>query len=161
MKKHLEPYADFPSRLRPPLGEIAMTVARAWAERATCPRKQVGCVILSSEGFTLATGYNGAPRGAKHCLEVGCEEDSYGHCARSIHAEINAISQAALRGTTLRNSVAYVTLQPCLSCVKAMIQAGIREIRWGQNYIDNSPELGILLNLLDECGIKGGVYNGA
>jgi dCMP deaminase len=147
------PEEKSPSPPRPSLIDTMFKVAHDFAERGTCPRKKVGCVIISEEGFVLATGYNGSPKGTKHCLEIGCVEDNYGHCSRSIHAEINAISQAALRGTSLRDSRIFVTLMPCLTCAKALIQSGVKEIYWEENYLENQRDAKLLTDLLEECGV--------
>lgn len=144
---------------RPSFDDTFMAVARIFADRATCPRASVGCVIVSAEKHMLATGYNGAPSGAEHCLEIGCIPDNYGHCSRSVHAELNAITQAAKRGTSLNWGTAYLTLMPCLTCAKALIQVGIRRIIWETDYLENSSEREILIGLLEECGITWGIYN--
>lgn len=145
---------------RPTLDQTFFKVARDFSEMSTCPRAKVGCVLVSHDRYILSTGYNGAPSGAAHCLTMGCLEDSYGHCARSVHAEMNAITQAAKRGTSLRGCTCYLTLKPCLTCAKALIQVGAEKIFWEIEYAPNEQESGILDNLLMECGlVEWGIYN--
>jgi dCMP deaminase len=148
-----------PKPARPSFDDTFMESARTWAKRSTCPRANVGCVIASSDNHTLSTGYNGAPSGAKHCLEIGCIPDNYGHCSRSVHAELNAITQAAKRGTSLNGGTAYLTLMPCLTCAKALIQVGVKRLVWEHDYLENSSERDILIDLLEECGVDWGIYN--
>lgn len=145
---------------RPTFHDTFMAEARLWSMRSTCPRAKVGCVLVSPDNYVLATGYNGAPSGAAHCLDIGCKEDSYGHCARSVHAELNAIAQAAKRGTALHWGIAYLTLKPCLTCVKALIQVGISKIIWETDYPTNSKDDETLLQLLDECRVTWVLYKG-
>ena len=146
--------------IRPTLDQTFFKVAHDFSEMATCPRAKVGCVLVSPDRHILSTGYNGAPSGAAHCLEMGCLEDSYGHCARSVHAEMNAITQAAKRGTALRGCTCYLTLKPCLTCAKALIQVGAARIFWETEYDPNLSESGILDNLLMECDVlEWGIYN--
>jgi dCMP deaminase len=144
---------------RPSFEEIFFRSALLWSQRSTCPRAQVGCVLASPENYMLATGYNGAPAGAKHCLEIGCVPDAYGHCARSVHAEMNAIAQAARRGTSLRGASAFLTLKPCLTCAKALIQVGIVRVLWLEEYLENTAEAYTLDALFLECGVfEMGLY---
>jgi dCMP deaminase len=148
-----------PPPLRPSFEEIFFRSALLWSQRSTCPRAQVGCVLASPENYMLATGYNGAPAGAKHCLETGCVPDAYGHCARSVHAEMNAIAQAARRGTSLRGASAFLTLKPCLTCAKALIQVGIARVLWLEEYLENTAEAETLEALFLECGVfERGLY---
>jgi len=136
-----------------------MRSALLWSLRSTCPRAQVGCVLATQDNYTLATGYNGAPAGAKHCLEIGCVPDAYGHCSRSVHAEMNAISQAAKRGTSLNGCSAFLTLKPCLTCAKALIQVGCVRILWLKEYLENTAESETLDSLFLECGVfESGLY---
>ena len=112
-----------------------MQIAHLVKTRATCPRLQVGAVIL-------ATGYNGAPRGLPHCPENGHKTDwpkgclINGHCARSLHAEQNALLQAAMIGVPCKGSTMYVTNQPCNSCAKMIINAGIVQVIYEGEYPD-------------------------
>ncbi len=123
-----------------------MNLARQAATRSTCPRKSVGAVIVRDK-TVLSTGYNGSLRGAPHCDEVGClmEND---HCVRTVHAEANAIIQAARHGTRLEGAEIYVTASPCFNCFKLIANAGIRRIYYGEFYRDErvhrfAEELGI------------------
>lgn len=111
-----------------------MNLARQAATRSTCPRKSVGAVIVRDK-TVLSTGYNGSLRGAPHCDEVGClmEND---HCVRTVHAEANAIIQAARNGTRLEGAEIYVTASPCFNCFKLIANAGIRRIYYGEFYRD-------------------------
>jgi dCMP deaminase len=155
----LELPQDYNSIIRPSFEETFMRSALLWSRRSTCPRAKVGCVLASADNYTLATGYNGAPTGAKHCLEIGCTSDAYGHCARSVHAEMNAITQAAKRGTSLSGCSAFLTLKPCLTCAKALIQVGCRRILWLEEYLENTAEAETLDSLFLECGVsEWGLY---
>lgn len=103
------------------------------ASKGTCPRAKVGAVFITQDYEILSTGYNGAPRGFTHCEDNGCLIID-GHCANSIHAEQNAIVQAAKRGTSLKNSILYVTHTPCTVCTKLLINLGISEISIRDRY---------------------------
>lgn len=112
-----------------------MTITRQVAERSTCNRAKVGAVIVRERSI-LATGYNGAPSGLPHCTDVGCliyesrtpTGDIEENCFRTIHAEINAIAQAAKNGTSIRDASIYVTHAPCIHCLKVLVNTGIRAI---------------------------------
>jgi len=111
-----------------------MGIARQVATRSTCSRKHVGAVIVR-ERMILATGYNGSIAGLDHCDDVGhLMED--GHCVRTVHAEANAIVQAARSGTHLDGAAIYVTASPCFNCFKLIANAGIRRIAFGEFYRD-------------------------
>jgi dCMP deaminase len=109
-----------------------MTIAQAVSQRATCDRAHVGAVLVCQH-IILSTGYNGAPRGLADCDHVGHILE-HGHCVRSVHAEINAIIQAAYVGRATDGAVLYVTHFPCLSCTKALINAGIQRIVYREGY---------------------------
>lgn len=95
----------------------------------------VGCVFVSREGHTiLSTGYNGSPRNLPHCYEVGCDLDESGHCVRTIHAEINAIVQAARDGISLKDSEVYSTMFSCYVCFKAIANVGVKTIYYDVEY---------------------------
>ena len=112
-----------------------MTITRQVAERSTCNRAKVGAVIVRDKSI-LATGYNGAPAGMPHCTEVGCliyesktpNGDTEENCFRTIHAEINAIAQAAKNGSTIKEAAIYITHTPCIHCLKVLVNTGIRNI---------------------------------
>jgi dCMP deaminase len=125
-----------------------MNLAVQAATRSTCPRKSVGAVIVRDKAI-LSTGYNGSLRGAPHCSEVGCliEND---HCVRTVHAEANALVQAARHGVRLEGAEIYVTASPCFSCFKLIANAGLVAIYYGEFYRDErvvqfAEELGIEL----------------
>lgn len=118
-----------------------MQIAHLVATRATCPRRSVGAVIVRDRRI-LATGYNGAPRGLPHCPPGGPEHDwpegcmRAGHCIRSLHAEQNALLQAAQIGISCDGASIYVTCQPCNTCAKMLINAGIRRVIYEGDYPD-------------------------
>lgn len=114
--------------------EYFCDIAKAVAARSTCKRLSVGCVIVRDKTI-IATGYNGSINGAPHCLDRGCviEND---HCIAAVHAEQNAIAQAAKNGTSLAYAIAYVTVNPCPNCFKLLYQAGIKRIV----YVNDIPE---------------------
>jgi len=118
-----------------------MGIARKVAERATCNRAKIGAVIVKDKNI-IATGYNGSPAGHPHCTEVGCliyvsrnpdgEEEE--NCFRTIHAEINAIAQAAKNGTSIEGADIYITASPCYHCLKTLLNAGIKRIVYEKPY---------------------------
>lgn len=109
-----------------------MNVARVVSSRATCPRKYVGAVIVRDRTI-LSTGYNGSIRGMPHCAESGhMMEDN--HCVATIHAEMNAIIQAARNGVAIEGATIYITASPCWSCFKALANAGLTRICYGEFY---------------------------
>jgi len=126
---------------RPSWPEYFMTITRQVAERSTCPRAKVGAVIVRDKNI-LATGYNGAPAGLPHCTDVGCllytsktpSGEVEENCYRTIHAEINAIAQAAKNGTSIRNADIYVTHTPCIHCFKVIINTGIQRVYYVKDY---------------------------
>jgi len=111
-----------------------MNLAMQAATRSTCPRKSVGAVIVRDKAV-LATGYNGSLRGLPHCTDVGCliEND---HCVRTVHAEANAILQAARHGTRTEGADIYVTASPCWNCFKLIANAGIVRVFFDEFYRD-------------------------
>ncbi len=111
-----------------------MNIARQVATRSTCDRKHVGAVIVRDKTI-LSTGYNGSIRGLDHCDDVGHLMDN-GHCVRTVHAEANAIVQAASQGVRLEGGEIYVTASPCWNCFKLIANAGIRRIHFGEFYRD-------------------------
>jgi dCMP deaminase len=114
--------------------EYFMNIARVVASRATCNRKHVGAVIVRDKTI-LSTGYNGSIRGMPHCSEVGCMMED-GHCVATIHAEANAVLQAAKNGVAIDGATVYVTASPCWSCFKTITNAGTRRIVYGEFYRD-------------------------
>jgi dCMP deaminase len=131
--------------------EYFMAIAREVATRSTCDRKHVGAVIVRDK-LILTTGYNGSVRGLPHCDDDGhLLED--GHCVRTIHAEANAIVQAARNGVRIDAADIYVTASPCFGCFKLIANAGLRRIIYGEFYRDEriftlSEALGIKLDLM-------------
>ena len=109
--------------MRPDWDSYFMKIAFAVSERSTCDRALVGCVLVRDKRI-LTSGFNGSLSGQPHCDEVG-HLLVEGHCVRTIHAETNAIIQAALHGVSTRDSTCYVTHFPCINCTKALINAGI------------------------------------
>jgi dCMP deaminase len=111
-----------------------MSIAAVVAARSTCDRKKVGAVLVRDRTI-LSTGYNGSIRGMPHCDDVGHVMED-GHCIATIHAEANAIIQAARNGVTIDEATLYVTASPCWSCFKMLMNAGIRRIVYGEFYRD-------------------------
>jgi len=111
-----------------------MNLAVQAATRSTCPRKAVGAVVVRDKAV-LATGYNGSIRGLEHCFEVGCLMDN-DHCVRTVHAEANAILQAARHGMRIEGADIYVTSSPCWDCFKLIANAGIGRVLYGEFYRD-------------------------
>lgn len=101
---------------------------------ATCPRLNVGAVIVSAEGYVISTGYNGAPRGLPHCWDVDCLLDSSGRCKRAVHAEMNAINQAADRGVPIAGATMYVTYQPCPECLVRLLNTRLAAVLYAEPY---------------------------
>ncbi len=114
--------------------EYFMRIAMEVSTRATCDRKHVGAVIVRDR-FILATGYNGSIPGLAHCDEAGHMMED-GHCVRTVHAEANAICQAARNGVRIEGATVYVTASPCFSCFKLLANAGIGGIVYGEFYRD-------------------------
>jgi dCMP deaminase len=112
--------------------EYFMKICFAVAERATCDRAHVGCVLVL-EGHIISTGFNGSPIGQPHCDEAGHEMKD-GHCIRTVHAEANALIQAALHGTITKGATAYITHFPCYACAKMLVNAGIVHVVFHQFY---------------------------
>ena len=124
------------------------------AQRSTCLRRQVGAVLVKDKNI-LSTGYNGAPRGLDHCLDVGCLREQQNvpsgekhELCRGLHAEQNAIIQAAYHGVSIRDATLYCTTLPCVICTKMLINAGIRRIVYREGYADP-----LSLSMLAEAGI--------
>jgi dCMP deaminase len=140
---------------RPSWDEYFLDVARLVAKRATCLRRSVGAVLVKDKRI-LATGYNGAPSGLKHCVDVGCMRQKLKipsgerhELCRALHAEQNALIQASLYGISVKGSILYATCQPCVICAKMLINAGIKEIVIAGAYPDK-----LAADFLKEAGIK-------
>jgi|TARA_Y100000310_G_scaffold91835_1_gene89323 dCMP deaminase len=131
--------------------EYFMNIAKQVASRSTCERKHIGSVIVRDKTI-LSTGYNGSIRGMPHCDEAGHMMEN-GHCVATIHAEANAILQAAKNGVMISNSEIYITASPCWTCFKMLANAGIKKIYYGEFYRDErifdvAKKLGIELTHL-------------
>jgi len=131
-----------PTRTRPDWDHYFMEIARVVATRSTCLRRHVGAVIVKEKQI-LATGYNGTPKGMAHCEEVGCLREQLHvpsgknhELCRGIHAEQNAVVQAALHGVSVDGGTLYCTHQPCVVCTKILINAGIKRIVFANPYPD-------------------------
>jgi len=128
---------------RPTYDEYFMEMAYVVSKRSTCMRRKVGAILVKDKHI-LSTGYNGAPKGLKHCEEVGCIRTDRNipsgerhELCRGLHAEQNAIIQAAVFGTSITDSALYCTSTPCVVCVKMLINAGVTEIVYSGDYPDN------------------------
>ncbi|MEG1584394.1 MAG: cytidine/deoxycytidylate deaminase family protein [Anaerovorax sp.] len=141
---------------RPSWDEYFMEVAEVTAQRSTCMRRQVGAVIVKDKHI-LATGYNGAPTGIKHCEDRGgCLRQKLNipsgqrhELCMALHAEQNAIIQAATLGQSIKGGTIYVTNQPCVICAKMIINSGIKRIVIREGYPDE-----LAIEILDEAGLK-------
>jgi len=111
-----------------------MNIARQVASRSTCDRKHVGAVIVRDRTI-LSTGYNGSIRGMPHCDEIGHLMEN-GHCVATVHAEANAIIQAAKNGVRIDEADLYTTASPCWNCFKLVANAGLRTVYYGEFYRD-------------------------
>lgn len=136
------------ARTRASWDEYFMNIAREVATRSTCDRKFVGAVIVRDRSI-LATGYNGSIRGLPHCDDVGHLMEE-GHCVRTVHAEANAIVQAASNGVRINDAGIYVTASPCWGCFRLIANSGIKRIVFGELYRDqkiftNARDAGIEL----------------
>ncbi len=143
---------------RPTWHDTWAAVARTVAERATCCRRKVGCVIVGPDQRILATGYNGAPSGVVHCIDRpdGCVLED-GHCAYSVHAEANAIVQAAASRGGLTGSMLYVTWPPCSRCALLIAQAGVQEVVIVGEWELPGP---VALDVFHQRGIRWAVWMG-
>lgn len=125
-----------PVHTRPSWDDYFMGITQQVAQRGTCDRARVGAIIVK-ERRILTTGYNGAPAGLPHCDEIGHLMIG-GHCVRTLHAEQNAIIQAALHGVSVAGGTIYVTHQPCLTCAKMIINAGLKRVVYAGQYPDEN-----------------------
>jgi dCMP deaminase len=132
-----------------------MNITSLVAQRSTCTRRAVGAIIVKDKRI-LSTGYNGAPSGIGHCLEIGCLRETMNipsgerhELCRGIHAEQNAIIQAAYHGVSVKDAVLFCTNLPCSICAKMLINAGIKKIYYQTGYADDLSR-----DLLDEAGVE-------
>jgi len=140
--------------MRPTWDEYFMEIARQVATRSTCLRRHVGAIIVRDKRI-LSTGYNGPPKGLRHCDEVGCLREQLGipsgqrqEICRGLHAEQNAIIQAALHGVSVEGGTVYVTHQPCITCAKMIINSGIVRAVSASTYPDELSR-----GMLDEANV--------
>lgn len=140
---------------RPSWDDYFMDIVEVVKTRSTCIRRQVGAIIVKDNRI-LATGYNGAPSKCKHCEDIGCLRQQLGipsgqrhELCRAIHAEQNAIVQAAAAGICISGATLYCTTQPCVLCAKMMINAGIKRILYKGDYPDE-----LALSMLSEAGVE-------
>ena len=131
---------------RPDWDSYFMEMAQVASKRSTCLRRSVGAVIVKDKRI-LATGYNGTPKGMAHCETVGCLRTKLNvpsgkmhELCRGIHAEQNAVIQAAVYGVSVDGATLYCTHQPCVVCTKILINAGIRRIVYANPYPDELAE---------------------
>ena len=123
---------------RPNWDEYFLKLAMLASERATCPRMHCGCVLVKDKNV-IATGYNGSIPGDEHCDDAGCLIVD-NHCVRTVHAEMNALIQAARRGHAVEGASAYITNMPCTTCSKSLITAGVKRIVIFSDYHDTMAE---------------------
>lgn len=137
---------------RPDWDRTMMLIASTVAARGTCPRAHAGAVISTSEHQLLTTGYNGAPRGLPHCDLDGCIVLE-GHCVRALHAEENAILQAAQLGIRIGGAVMHCTHRPCVHCAKRIIQVGLVAVHYNWDY-DSDGLRTYVLDMMREAGVR-------
>jgi dCMP deaminase len=140
---------------RPTWDQYFIDITHLVATRATCLRRQVGALLVKDRNI-LATGYNGTPSGIRHCEETGCLRERLKvpsgerhELCRGLHAEQNAIIQAARHGINIDQSVLYCTTMPCIICTKMLINAGIKRIVYEEGYGDD-----LAREMLEEAGIE-------
>ena len=139
---------------RPSWDQYFMDITRLVATRSTCMRRQVGAILVKDRNI-LATGYNGVPSGISHCDATGCLREQLHipsgerhELCRGLHAEQNAIVQAARHGINIDGATLYCTTMPCIICTKMIINAGIRAIVYGEGYADE-----LAREMINESGI--------
>ncbi|MEZ0537670.1 cytidine/deoxycytidylate deaminase family protein [Caldicellulosiruptoraceae bacterium PP1] len=132
--------------MRPSWDEYFMQIVDIVKERSTCLRRKVGALIVKDKRI-LATGYNGAPTGLKHCEEVGCMREALNvpsgqrhELCRGLHAEQNAIIQAAKTGVVINDSIIYTTTYPCVICAKMIVNSGIKTVIYKGSYPDEMSQ---------------------
>jgi dCMP deaminase len=145
---------------RPSWDEYFMDITHLIAKRSTCLRRQVGALLVKDKKI-LATGYNGAPSRLEHCLDIGCSRQKQGipsgerhELCRGLHAEQNAIIQAAYHGVGIRDAILYSTTHPCIICSKMIINAGVQKIIYEEGYADTLAK-----TMLKESGIEVKKFN--
>ena len=140
---------------RPSWENYFMGITALVAKRSTCRRRSVGAIIVKDKRI-LTTGYNGAPSGIRHCIEIGCLREQLNvasgerhELCRGIHAEQNAIIQAALHGVSIKDATLFCTNLPCSICAKMIINAGIKKIYYLSGYADAISE-----DMLQEASVE-------
>lgn len=136
-----------------------MKLAEDVSTRSTCLRRQVGAVLVREKRI-LTTGYNGAPRGINHCSDAGCIREKLGvpsgerhELCRGLHAEMNAVIQAAVHGISVKDSTLFCTNMPCSYCTKTLINVGVKEMVVAEDYHDD-----LTVVLLKEAGVPVELY---
>lgn len=139
---------------RPDNDAYFMEMAHLISKRSTCVRRRVGAVIVKDKRV-LTTGYNGSPKGTMHCEDLGCIREQMGipsgtrhELCRGVHAEQNAVIQAAYFGVSIDGGTIYTTTFPCSMCAKILINAGIKEVVYGESYVDELSK-----RLFDETSV--------
>ena len=139
---------------RIPWPQYFMNIAYLVAERSTCLRRKVGALAVKDKRI-LATGYNGAPAGLTHCLDIGCLREQLGipsgqrhELCRALHAEQNVIIQAAIHGVSIEGADIFCTTQPCILCAKMLINCQVNHIYFSQGYPDD-----LAAGMIAEAGI--------
>ena len=140
---------------RPTWDDYFLQMAHVVARRSTCLRRRVGALLVRDKRI-LATGYNGAPSNLPHCEQAGCLRDAMGipsgerqELCRGLHAEQNAIIQAARHGVDTRDSALYCTTQPCVTCAKMLINAGVKRVVYRGDYSDK-----MAVEMLTAAGVE-------
>jgi len=143
------------SRFRPDWDSYFMEMAKLASRRSSCLRRAVGAVLVREKRL-LATGYNGVPSGVTHCEVTGCLREKLQvasgerhELCRGLHAEQNAIIQAALHGVSTKDAVLYCTTLPCIICAKMLINSGVRKVFYLDGYSDSLTE-----EMLAEVGLE-------
>lgn len=135
--------------MRPDRDTVLLNIAHLMSKRSTCTRRQVGA-LAEKDGRVLVTGYNGAPSRLPHCSDRGsCRLNDNGGCLDAVHAEANIVAFAAKYGISLQGATVYVTCAPCVECAKLLINAGIKEVVYEEEYRDSRG-----IELLVQAGVK-------
>lgn len=137
---------------RPSWERYFLSIAETVSSRSTCDRLHVGAVIVRNKTI-LSTGYNGAPRGLSHCDDTG-HEIVDGHCIRTIHAEANALVQAARHGIVVEGATLFLTNSPCYDCFKMLVNAGIKEVIYENFYMSRYEASAKVLELARKAKVK-------
>lgn len=149
------PKTSIDSKERLSVDDYFMEITSVVAKRSTCLRQKVGALLVKDKRI-LATGYNGAPANLPHCLDIGCLREQLNvpsgerhELCRAVHAEQNALIQAAVHGVSIAGSTLYTTHQPCIMCAKMLINAQVKKVVYGKRYNDERG-----LEFLKEAGVE-------